>query len=130
MTNPLQKSEFQSWSEDLANDMVTRTMKYIDSTVEKKGGDTEAAAQFLCLMFIARFIGVMLFRCLSRDGKPQLTRDEEYKQTTKSMGMLKAHIQEAVSLGFSGAMTTFTGKQIDYYCQIRPVPEAMGKKDV
>lgn len=43
---------------------------------------------------------------------------------------MKASVQEAISASFSGAMNTFSGQDIEYYCRVLPVGPAINKDPI
>lgn len=77
--------------------------------------------------FIARFIGAYVYQALMQKPEKPCSKDDLLKFTRENFKASKQAIQDAVSAAFTGAMNTFSGKTVEYYCQVKVVPEVKGK---
>lgn len=77
--------------------------------------------------FIARFIGAYVYQALMQKPEKACGKEELLKFTKENFKASKQAVQDAVSAAFSGAMSAFSGKDIEYYCQVKVVPEVKGK---
>lgn len=116
---------FQQWAEDFSVLLTNETFKLIDSKNKSNGPE---AGRYVATTYLARFVGTLLFRTLTERNQLNTTKEEQEDFVMKNAAELKTAIQEAVSMGFQSAMTQFSGRQIEYYCQIKPVPEPVSNK--
>jgi len=65
---------------------------------------------------------------LNERDKSLKTKEEMLNFAMKNFAALKVSIQESVAAGFQGAVSTFSGQQVDYYCQVKPIPEPINKR--
>lgn len=56
------------------------------------------------------------------------TKEQRVEEAMQRLRAIKGTMQEAVSAGFSGGMSAFAGKDIEYYCQIKEVPMPLSKE--
>lgn len=103
--------------------LVNENFKLLDSQTKSRGGGK--AAKFVAMTFLARFIGIFIYRVLT--DKKEGTKEEACKYAIDNLADAKSKLQDAVAAGFQGAMTTFAGKQIEYYCQVKIVPPVISK---
>lgn len=59
-------------------------------------------------------------------GEPQSDEDA-YNLTKDSFTNLKINLQQGIAVGFERAIEEYSGRQLSYYCLIRPVPEPTNK---
>jgi hypothetical protein len=107
--------------------LVKECMKVIDGQTAAKGKD---AGESLTINFIAMFIGTILHRSLVTRPAGLFDKDEIYEYTQNNFAITKGKIQDAVAHGFQGAMQSFSGKQVEYYCQVRPVGDPVNRLPV
>lgn len=125
MSNLPQNPDFQKWADNYCQEIVNATFRLFAAQARNRGGGN--TARFLAMLFLAKFVGSIVLSVLNE--KPSTTSEEEnYKHSVKTFSDIKLKIQEAVAAGFTGAMTVFTGHQVEYYSQIKTVPEAANKK--
>jgi len=120
---PKQEVPFAQWADEFSQMLVDETFKLLDA--QTKNG--KAATKEVASIFVARFTGVLLYRTLT-DSNDIKDKNELYLHTSKNFSDLKSKLQDAVAAGFSGAMSKFTKKHVEYYCQVKPVPEPINKK--
>jgi len=111
-------------SDQLALELVTETFKLIDG----QGG---VASTQVAVNFLARFAGTLVYRSLKQQAPTTCKTPEEMVQFTgRNFAGMKVCVQEAISAAFSGAMKTYAGQDIEYYCQVKPVPEPLNKEPI
>jgi len=107
-------------------DLVKETYKIIDGHAKDTG-----AGRSMAIMFLARFAGTVLYRSLTEEPPATVVGKENIAQyTITNFAKTKLLVQEAVSAAFSGAMNTYTGQPIEYYCQVKPVGPALNKEPI
>lgn len=108
-------------SDQLAATLVTETYKLIDAQ--------GAISSKIAIMFLARFVGTLLYRSLAAPS-PDSCKTKEAKSnfTLQNFAKVKAAVQEAIAAGFSGAMHTYVGEPMEYYCQVKPVGPPVNKE--
>jgi len=107
------------WAETLAMQVALDAFKQIEDKSRNLGSD---ATKFIATMFLSSFIGGLLFRTLNEKNDKV-----DPNIAIKNTGILKGQIQDAVSVGFQNAMSAFIGQNVEYYCQIKMVPEMTSK---
>lgn len=106
--------------------LVTETLKLINI----KYKDANKAGH-VSIVFLARLTGVILFRSLSQKLPADCdTKEKQAKYVIKEFSDTKQSIQEAVAAAFSGAMHTYSGMPVEYYCQVKPVGPAANKEPI
>ncbi len=112
--------------EQIAMSLVSETYKLID-------GQTAGTAQArrLSVLFLARFAGTMVYRSLT-EAKPEgcTTPKQIEKFTLGNFAAVKGQLQEAIAAAFTGAVNTFSGQRVDYYCQVKPIGPAINKEPI
>lgn len=103
----------QTLSQSLVNDIFT-----LLGAEEKKVGFDIASE--LYANFLANFVGVAVHKILTTD--KQAGRKATFASVSKDFAEFKLRVQDSVAAGFQGAMSAYSGKTIEYYCTVRPVP--------
>ncbi len=107
--------------------LVTKTGEYLHAIDEKHGAEV---AKIVALNFIASFIGSILHKTLATKMDGMLDARDQHDFVQANYADMKKQVQEAVGAGFTGAMKVFTGKDLDYYCQVKPVGDAVNKQPI
>ncbi len=94
---------------------------------EKERQYGEEMARVLMRQFIAAVIGSALYTKLMERPK-DLDQDEMLQHNMDTFASAKADVQSAVAAAFQGALTKYTGQEVEYYCTIKPVPAPINKK--
>ncbi len=111
-------------SDQIASELVAETFKLIDG----QGG---TLSNKVAVNFLARFAGMLVYRSLKQEAPEHCKTPEQMAQfTMRNFSGMKVCVQEAVSAAFTGAMKTYAGQDIEYYCQVKPVPEAFNKEPI
>ena len=123
-------------SQDIAvqqlDDMISKLSKtialevteIIDKLRKQSGKDVAALTT---VRFLAAMTTVSVIRALEIDPALYKTQQEHYQLAYKALATHKTLVQDAVSGGFSSAMSSFSGHPIEYYCQIKTVPADVSK---
>lgn len=82
----------------------------------------------LSMTFLASFIGSIVYAVLKE--KPVKSKDmkDALDFTANNFLELKIGMQNAMAAGFQGAMQEYSGKSVEYYCQVKTVPEPVNKQ--
>lgn len=112
----------EDYTNMMASDMTSEIFKFI-SYYEKKVGKAHSAS--LVQAFLQNFVTKLVGDAL--DAYPHGSDEERYDKTMTEFGVVKSVIQDAVAFGFSDATALFSGKELDYYCSITPVPDPTSK---
>lgn len=101
--------------------LVTETYKLIDAQ-----GPTSSK---IAVLFVARFVGMLVYRSLVAPAPDSCqTKEDKSNFTLQNFAKVKSAVQEAIAAAFSGAMHTYVGKPMEYYCQVKPVGPAVNKE--
>jgi hypothetical protein len=86
----------------------------------------EEYARDIVVRLIERIVGTEIYNSLAQPVKTT-SKTEQYEAVTKNFIRTKMELQEAIALGFSTGASAFSGRLLDYYCQISTVPEQVNK---
>lgn len=91
--------------------------------------DDPALTYNISIKVLTYYIENLLLYSLNayKSDKKVTTNEEKYKYTKEHYFITKGDVQEAISRGFENAFKINTGKDVEYYCGINPVPEAINK---
>lgn len=117
--------DFNKWAESYCTGLAVNTFKTIDKESNGLGND---AVMFMSTMFLARFVGGLIYRALNEKKSLNLVGETQEDFTLRNINNLKNQVQEAVASGFQNAMSAFSGQPLEYYCQIKPVPDMISEK--
>jgi len=112
----------EDYTNMMASDMTSELFKFV-SYYEKKVGKAYSAT--LIQAFLQSFITKLVNDAL--ESQPHGSDKERYDKTMTEFSVVKSVIQDAVAFGFSDATALFSGKELDYYCSITPVPDPTSK---
>ncbi len=115
----------QQYTEGLALDLTKQIMDLVNRYETKVGKGT--GIRFVSA-FLKNFIGGTALTVLSRELDQDEPTEEDVQSTMKEFGGFKSDVQDAIATGFGDAMFQFSGRNMDYYCQITPVPEPINDK--
>lgn len=111
----------EQWADEVSRELVEETFKLLQ-------GRGMYAFRLAAVNFIARFVGVLTHEALRAKPKGKLNKEEQYKFVEGNFMKVKASLQECVAAGVQGAVSTFSGRKVEYYCVIKPVPEPVNKQ--
>lgn len=122
MKSNTQYISIDDWISAYSKTMALELIGLIDGQRKEKG---DLVGKALTLQFLAAFTAASVVRSLGnqREG----TSAEQFEAASKGFLEHKVSVQDAVAAGFSGAMREYSGKSVDYYCQIKVVPEVVSK---
>jgi len=113
--------------DQIATDLVSETFKLIEGQSK-----SSLVAERLSVVFLAKFIGVLMYKNLTTETPYDVQNDTDKiaKFTITRFGKFKGIVQEAIAAAFSGAMQSYSGQDIEYYCQVRPIGQAVNKEPI
>ncbi len=119
MTPP---ATIDEWILAFSKTMALEFVRLIDEQSKAYGPNVGKA---VAVNFIAAFTAATVVRSL---GSEKIgTESAQYKATTDSFLAHKVLIQEAIAAAFTGPMSEFSGKPVEYYCTIKTVPQMPSK---
>ncbi len=107
--------------------LVDETFRLIEGEGRLHGG---AFTRLVIQRFLTIYISTWASKALQAKAKETATKSEIFSFTAANFAKAKVRIQEAVSEGFQMAMGDFTGKSVEYYCQVNPVPPVANKEPI
>ena len=108
------------FTQKLSKFMVQETFRILEFQEKEKGIEFY---RVLSQQYLAKMIAAIVFKSL-KDRPEHIKNNEEMADySVKNFKDLKNEIQEAVAQGFQGAMSTYSGNHVEYYCQIKILPE-------
>jgi hypothetical protein len=110
--------DLEEYAGDFATNIISEAFSLINQ--ERKTHGEEFATNVI-LTILASTICTVVYDQLYNDRKMKVSPE----LATERYAELKDAIQNAVSTGFSGAMTAFSGRDTDYYCQVSIVPASL-----
>lgn len=108
--------------EQFVNEIVLETQRILESKSPKNAE--------MYRNFLAKFIGMMVYRSLEANPEVKLTNDQLFKFKSKNFLNMKTLVSDVVAAAMGGAMRKFSGKDIEYYCQIKTVGEPVNKEPI
>ena len=111
----------EEWKEKFAKHLLAVTFKCIEEEEKARGVEF---ADGLAVSFVAGFTGALIYHILNRQ-HPDNTKvkKELYNFVSTNYSDIKLKVENAVAAGFTGALSSYSGKQVEYYCQVKVVPE-------
>jgi hypothetical protein len=124
MSKDLKVLDLNQWIDSFSAFMAEETLKILRANSEKRGPEVGRA---LCIHFLSRVLANTVLDTLNTRKESAKTEEEQYNYSKKLFLDLKLQVQDAVALSFQTALGHFTGRQVEYYCQIKPIPEPLNK---
>lgn len=113
-----------SWVEEFAEFIAKESYNLVTTCGKKQAEDVSL---LLSTKFIQYYTEIIVLKSLSvTDGK-ELSSKQNYTITKDSFMRLKTELQTELAKGFENAFRKYAGKNVEYYCQINPVPEPISK---
>ena len=113
------------WANQFSQDVAAEIYRTLDGIEKEKRGKLHTK---LPLAFLSRFIALTTYKVLTERPSTVKTKKEAYEYTMKAFNAYKISLQNTIAQGFQGAMTEFSGKELDYMCTIKLVPEPINTK--
>lgn len=125
MSNKISK-ELDDQMTAYCKQMVSEVMKFIETTGAKHGKD---GVRLLTAAFLASYVATTMYKVLSSQIPKELKSDKEKADHTRDKYInLKTDVQNAVAAGLTEAMYKLTSRKIEYYCQLKAVPDEPANK--
>lgn len=116
--------------EDLA-DQISSVLAHETIKLLKAQFPKESDYRLITQIFLSKYTAQIVYETLSEAAPPDCTDlNKRYELTADKFKTVKASVQDAVSAAFSGAMRKFSGKEVDYFCQIKTVPPVANKEPI
>ena len=87
----------------------------------------EDKTQHLRLKFLTMMLSQVILDSLSFKPDAPCSREELYEYTKRNFEKIKLDLQTLIAVSFEQALLKYSGKFIEYFVQIRPVPEPVSK---
>lgn len=115
-----------SYVADFGEELAARTLSLIKASLPQKDDEIKKLAQ---QKFLKSYVETIILESLGKHvANVELSQKELEKKTEDELLDIKLQIQGSIEAAFESAMSSFTGYSIDYYCQIKPVPEPINKE--
>jgi hypothetical protein len=112
------------WLEEFVRPLSNETAKILSGIGTNKELDTQMN---ILSAYTSYFLEKVIYDTLAAD-TGERDPEKEVQVASQRYALLKHHIQSGVASAFRRAFIRYTGSQdIDYYCQINPVPEPENK---
>lgn len=119
------KVSFEDYANQFSDLIVRETYNLIRAQNKEYGVD---AVKYISTAVISKLISLILLDTLQEKPAQKSTRQHAYDFTHKNFNIIKNQIQDSVASAFSGAMMSWAGKNVEYYCQVKTVPEPTNTK--
>lgn len=116
----------EEWCEDLASKTALNIYELFEDQAAIVGPDNH---RHLFSVFLAGIISATVYRSLAICPANLKSDEERCRYAEDSFTDMKNRIQEAVAAGFTGGMKSWSGESLDYYCQVKVMPEAANKEN-
>lgn len=108
-----------------AEHLLAENLRILNEHANRVGVDRASA---IVNTFLSGFIGAILYKVLKQDSGVLYSQEEKLELVEKKFAERKYEIQSAVAAGFQIAMSNWSGQHVEYYCQVRTVPEPINRK--
>jgi len=109
------------YSVEFSRAMLTEIFKAIDTETKTYGNEF---GENLSMTMLSSFICNLVYNNLKNSSLAFSDEDTKIKEYME----FKNVVQQSVALGFQSAFSQFMGKEVDYFCQILPMPEPINKE--
>lgn len=119
MNKKLNQQNLNQYAALLTQNLAEHCLKILQQQTKDLGLEfaNEVYAQL-----IAKFIGGMTYNALMLRPESPCGKKDLLEYTQKNFLDVKHQVQHSVSSGIQGAMHAYSGKTVEYYCLIKPVP--------
>jgi hypothetical protein len=112
-----------TWIKNFSKQMISELFVMVHTQKEQKD---PSVLRRLLNTFLSSYVGSLVMTALSRT--PAKSDNINSKKdlaefTQQNLVLIKNDIAEAVALGMEAAVYNFSGKEVEYYCIIKPVAE-------
>lgn len=124
------KINFEKFAAQFAKENTAELIKQLSHHEAKYGA---SVAEDLTINFLSSFVASAVYKALTDKPNDRVFYNDDYeerdpsKQAIETLARIKAKIQHGVAVGFQGALKSFAGHDIEYYCNILPIPEVPTK---
>ncbi len=105
--------------------LTLHILQFLTDERERSG---EEFAERLAFNFLASYIASLGAGFLNADYSHSTGKEKE-RLVMDGFLEFKQSVQDSVAAGMSGCMTAYSGQPIDYYCQLKVVPNPTGRMD-
>jgi len=113
------------WVDNFTSYIAAENLKLIRSYGADKG---DKALKKLYVSFLKNYLETVILAVLSDYPKEMMDDKEIYEYVSGHFKDLKYDIQNEIALAFNDAVSKFSGQYLDYYCEIKPIPEPASNK--
>lgn len=113
------------WADQFSQDVAAEIYKTLDGIEKEKRGKLHTK---LPLAFLSRFIAITTYKVLNERPAHVKTKKEMAEYALASFKEYRNNLQNAISQGFQGALTEFSGMDVEYMCSIKLVPDPINTK--
>ena len=109
----------------ISRHIVAEVFRVIDS---QKDHLTDREIPTLIFATVEVLVANLVYNVLKTSAEGSSNKKTQYATVEKNFKSVKLNVQDAVAAAFSQAMGKFSGKEIDYYCQLTAVGEPINKR--
>lgn len=114
----------KEWAETFSAPVIAEIIRVLRAEEKRMGG---MAKNELMATFVTGFVGAMMYNSLVEYQGFAETKEQQLDITQKNFANTKTRLCEAVAQAFTAAMGNWSGRRVDYYCQVQPFPEPQNK---
>ncbi len=117
----------EQWAQQIGLDLANKVIKALMDQKDKVGDENYKHA---FNMFLTGIIASFTATTLKQKPEDEIlySQEELMQFTEQNFINLKAQLQTSVANGVQSGIMAWSGQQIDYYCLIKPTPEAINTK--
>lgn len=109
----------------LSKHVTSEVFRIVESQREKIGKN---ACDITYMSVLASIVGTVVLNTITEQFDKKVSNTEVEKILHKNYNNLKMAVQDSIATGFTEAMTKYSGKTCEYYCQIKPLPPPVNKQ--
>ena len=118
--------DINEWLDSFSTQMSDGAINLCQAKASSRGG-IDVYKALICAI-VAKMVGTAAVHVLMSAPEELKGEKVRYEYVKEAFVSYKAGIQEAVAAAFTAAMSNFSGKELEYYCLIKPVPEPPTKQ--
>lgn len=104
--------------------LVDGAVKMLESHTKDKSVENMTS---LMSDFLVQFTTVMLDKSL-QEQKGQKSNEKQYEYVAGNYSVAKVLVQIAIGEAFTKSLSKFSGKRVEYYCQVHTAPKKAANK--
>lgn len=114
-----------TWVEDYAKFIADESLKLVKAVASPK---SEAIVKKLSRQFLGFYVESLVYDSLMEYKIKNLKGEKAYQYSLQELAQVKTDIQDQIAKAFENSFKRYAGQFVEYYVQIKVVPEPKNKE--